>query len=742
MPFASLAAVAILGGAIGLQAEPVQPTFPSPLSRIDAPFSERADVNAVASLVDSNEAAWDQIFAHEIVIVHGIPLGPSIDADAALRRVEALAPGAAIVSMVDDGRGGVVASPIAAPPILFYAGTLLGSEGSRIFLAHGAGLTHGYAIFDGRTFLISSGAPGAKSPIVSYELTALPEDAISWSPFECAAETVDAVPQPEGGLSGALPCRQVKLALDSDNELRNVFGGDVTATAAYLLLQAAAMNEIYAANINTRIQASFVRIWTVDDPWNQGGSVNQLYQFRDYWQANEGAVVRDAAMLLSARNLGGGVAWLSAMCGDFAYSVSGNLAGYFPYPLQNNSGQNWDIIVTSHELGHNMGTTHTHNFCPPVDQCAPSGYYGACQKAQVCTNQGTIMSYCHLCSGGTANVQLTFATACDDAMLEHLGAISCETIGDELPPWAVPDFVSTGSSTISIDVLANDLPVNCGSVLIESFTQPPPGQGTVTRLVGAGPGGRDLLQFTVAGSDPNPVEFTYTPENEGGEIGLAATVRVQKSAYWPATSVVGTQPKIQVKYYDLVAPQSLPDFDALTPYLISTTSFINFPSTGGNFANSNRSDNFGALWTGWVSVPSNGLYTFYLNSDDGSRLLVDGNEIIDNDGLHGMVEKSGIAPLAEGRHAIRVEFFEAGGGAGCILSFSGPGISKTPIPTANFSHGGIVLIADFNLDGAVDGDDLGFLLGQWGSAGPQADLNDDGVVDGNDLGTLLGGWTG
>jgi hypothetical protein len=47
--------------------------------------------------------------------------------------------------------------------------------------------------------------------------------------------------------------------------------------------------------------------------------------------------------------------------------------------------------------------------------------------------------------------------------------------------------------------------------------------------------------------------------------------------------------------------------------------------------------------------------------------------------------------------------------------------------------------ADLNGDGAVDGADLGLLLGQWGGAG-SGDLNDDGVVDGADLGLLLGDW--
>ena len=45
---------------------------------------------------------------------------------------------------------------------------------------------------------------------------------------------------------------------------------------------------------------------------------------------------------------------------------------------------------------------------------------------------------------------------------------------------------------------------------------------------------------------------------------------------------------------------------------------------------------------------------------------------------------------------------------------------------------------DLNVDGVIDTADLGILLGQFGTAGPEADLNGDGVVDTADLGILLG----
>ncbi|MFM8783886.1 MAG: GC-type dockerin domain-anchored protein, partial [Phycisphaerales bacterium] len=48
--------------------------------------------------------------------------------------------------------------------------------------------------------------------------------------------------------------------------------------------------------------------------------------------------------------------------------------------------------------------------------------------------------------------------------------------------------------------------------------------------------------------------------------------------------------------------------------------------------------------------------------------------------------------------------------------------------------------ADLNLDRAVDGNDLGILLGAWGTANPVADLDSNGAVNGDDLGILLGAW--
>ena len=87
-----------------------------------------------------------------------------------------------------------------------------------------------------------------------------------------------------------------------------------------------------------------------------------------------------------------------------------------------------------------------------------------------------------------------------------------------------------------------------------------------------------------------------------------------------------------------------------------------------------------------LTVPTAGKYTFRLRSDDGSELFIDNKLVIDHDGLHGATDKDGAVKLTAGRHALRVNFFEAGGGQELRLSWRKPGDSGFAIvPTSVLS---------------------------------------------------------
>jgi uncharacterized repeat protein (TIGR03806 family) len=131
---------------------------------------------------------------------------------------------------------------------------------------------------------------------------------------------------------------------------------------------------------------------------------------------------------------------------------------------------------------------------------------------------------------------------------------------------------------------------------------------------------------------------------------------------------------VEFEYYETTPLGALPNFDLLTPVDSGTAATFDISFR-------QRSEDFAFRFTGVIRIDVAGTYTFYTSSDDGSRLWIDGALIVDNDGLHGTVERSGVVSLSPGYHAIVVGFFERGGQEALSVSFEGPGIAKQPIPS-------------------------------------------------------------
>ncbi len=90
-------------------------------------------------------------------------------------------------------------------------------------------------------------------------------------------------------------------------------------------------------------------------------------------------------------------------------------------------------------------------------------------------------------------------------------------------------------------------------------------------------------------------------------------------------------------------------------------------------------ERFGLRYTGYLHAPADGIYTLYLSSDDGSRLRIGSSLVVDNDGAHGEVEKSGQIALHAGWHALEVDYFQAGGGKALSLAMASTGSAKHPV---------------------------------------------------------------
>lgn len=117
----------------------------------------------------------------------------------------------------------------------------------------------------------------------------------------------------------------------------------------------------------------------------------------------------------------------------------------------------------------------------------------------------------------------------------------------------------------------------------------------------------------------------------------------------------------------------LPDFSTLSPTDDGTTSSFDIGVAA-------VSDNFAVVFVGYFEAQQDGIYTFYLSSDDGSRLLIGDSIVVNNDGVHDIVERSGSIGLRGGRHALTLQYFDATMGQQLSVSYEGPGVAKGDIP--------------------------------------------------------------
>jgi len=116
--------------------------------------------------------------------------------------------------------------------------------------------------------------------------------------------------------------------------------------------------------------------------------------------------------------------------------------------------------------------------------------------------------------------------------------------------------------------------------------------------------------------------------------------------------------------------------------VLTRTEVVNFPWGSDAPDPAVGADNFCVRWTGSITAPESGSYVFTTNSDDGVRLLLAGEWIIDNWGDHGTtLNNSSPVALEEGKtYGLKLEFYENTGGAVIELYWTPPGGTRQIIP--------------------------------------------------------------
>jgi hypothetical protein len=356
-----------------------------------------------------------------------------------LHRYEVFARDVKLVA--DDGQGNVQSLP--RPRTRYYSGHVVETGATAFLAVEDDGSARGLADADGTAFSLDAKPGGA------LHLTVIDMDAPDrQGGFRCgvddlaqARDVIDdarsaARTQASPSTRGTLPYR-ARAAIETDYQFFQRFN-DSTDAARYVADLLAYASARYVAEINTRLEIVFLRLWTsAADPWNETTSNCSLFEFGSYWNTNMTGVSRTFAHMLSGRSTGGGVAWVGALCsGPFSTTVSncsfgnGNLAVGGDYGFTGNISGNfdpgnpqvvWDIVASSHEIGHNFNSPHTHCYggiggnADPIDRCyAGQGGQTGCHSGATSLpgpagqGSGTIMSYCHLLSPGMSNVSFRF----------------------------------------------------------------------------------------------------------------------------------------------------------------------------------------------------------------------------------------------------------------------------------------------------------------------------------------------
>lgn len=169
--------------------------------------------------------------------------------------------------------------------------------------------------------------------------------------------------------------------------------------------------------------------------------------------------------------------------------------------------------------------------------------------------------------------------------------------------------------------------------------------------------------------------WVRTPSKKGDIFyypsGLTSLDEEQMS-YLPATTTKAGKPGVAYTYYEGKFKSTA---DVLKAQPVKEGTFRNF-----TIQEAAADDHFGYQFRSLINIPEKGVYKFHIYSDDGARLFIDGQEVIDNDGSHSAGEVTGKVALEKGFHEIRVIYFEDYMGQALEIGITGKNLPKQVLP--------------------------------------------------------------
>jgi len=448
----SLACVAPCAIAGSHPSTPVRAVSATPTS------SERPALSLTIDVVE-----YERMWRRGSVLMQGFPLPAGGDLDLELVAFEVAPRRARFVV----GRPGTD-QPFDPPSMRFFRGHVFGEPDSLAYVWMGRGRIGGFVRTDAsgpRTWIFGpraarSDQPGSQEHVVLRADGWRPEGT---EPF-CATDVLELSrkPLPLGATAASDALLKFEVAIDTTVDFFREFQNLDDATS-YVLSLMGAVSTLYEQELSTLIEVVFLRVFNVpSNPYGTPGNpVELLDSLMAEWTTNPEVmdVQRDVAHVLHFTGGTGGLANIDALCdSDLGYAASYVFANY-TYPT---SAYTYDAYVVAHELGHNVGTNHTHCYEPPIDLC---GAEPGCYQGPIVQTPGTIMSYCN-------EVDLVFHSRVFDVMRPRLESALCVSAAGD--PGAIgvggSPGLELGKSLVSYG-LENDDGVSDGSQGITGTVQ-------------------------------------------------------------------------------------------------------------------------------------------------------------------------------------------------------------------------------------------------------------------------------
>jgi hypothetical protein len=167
-----------------------------------------------------------------------------------------------------------------------------------------------------------------------------------------------------------------------------------------------------------------------------------------------------------------------------------------------------------------------------------------------------------------------------------------------------------------------------------------------------------VLRLILGASISVPICFSQTPPPPA-DMGVKFSTTVVESLFGTATAT--TAGLRGLVYFLEPETLALPDFEKLKPVGTIYTNFLYIPPrefSEGFPGVTDRFEWFAIDYTGRFFISDPGRYEFVLISDDGSKLYIDEQVVIDNNGHHSPFKKGGATELSNGVHSIRISYFQ------------------------------------------------------------------------------------